>query len=323
MIANPIPFSDLDSIPEYLRNLSTLVIALITPDGKVSDANRGFLFLAGTENFPPESLNAHGLFLNPGFTRLVEASAQYGKVYEGILNIGNIDVGTQHSIHGTVYRLENRLLVVGEPNIIELERLNAMVIDLNDEMAEMQRSLVRYNNELKHNEARIRELMLTDPLTGLANRRHLSDVLEQNIERSRRHNRPLSVIMMDIDHFKLVNDNYGHDVGDDVIRMTANCLRDGIRTNDLASRFGGEEFVALLEGCPLEDALHLAERIRECISLQVVPPIPHSITTSFGVAELGQMETALSLLKRADQALYFSKQHGRNRVSTAPPLEGG
>lgn len=318
MSAQPVPLRDLQGIPEYLRNLSTLAIARIALDGEVMDTNRGFLLLAGLDTTPAVSWNARDLFANPVFSQLTNTHPPENDliVYQGILNIGDPDKVIR-SIHGTVYRLTDSLLMVGEHDIQELERLNAMVLGLNEEMAELHRNLVRSNNELKRNEARIRELMLTDPLTGLANRRRLNESLEQGIGRSHRHGRPLSVLMADIDHFKKVNDTYGHDVGDEVIRIMANCLRGGIRTNDLAARFGGEEFIVLLEECSLDDAVQLAERIRKNISEQSLPAMQHSITASLGVAELGPDETAASLLKRVDQALYFSKEHGRNRVSIA------
>ncbi|MBZ0104834.1 MAG: GGDEF domain-containing protein [Sulfuricella denitrificans] len=235
------PVLDLHGIPEYLRNLSTLVFAWIAPDGTIIDANRGFLLQAGLDTPPPEAWNARDLFVNPAFSHLTGtiSSAHGSIIYQGILNIGDHNAVAVHSVHGTVYRLPDRLLIVGEPDILALEHLNAMVLSLNDEMAEMHRNLVRNNNELKRNEARIRELMLTDPLTGLANRRRLNESLAQGIGRCQRHDRPMSVLMADIDHFKKVNDTYGHDVGDEVIRMMANCLRDGIRANDLAARFGG------------------------------------------------------------------------------------
>lgn len=320
MNSHPFPFSDLHDVPEYLKSLSTLAIARIALDGNIIDTNRGFLLLVGLDTPPSETLNARDLFVNPAFSQLAGTYSPENDliIYQGILNIGDPDK-TIRSVHGTVYRLADSLLIVGEHDIQELERLNAMVLSLNEEMAELHRNLVRSNNELKRNEAKIRELMLTDPLTGLANRRRLNESLAQGIGRSHRHGRPLSILMADIDHFKNVNDSYGHDVGDEVIRMMANCLRDGIRTNDLAARFGGEEFIVLLEECSLDDAVQLAERIRKNISDQVLPSMEKSVTASFGVAELRPEETPLSLLKRVDQALYASKEHGRNRVSRAAP----
>lgn len=311
---------DLYHIPEYLRNLSALAIARIALDGTVIDLNRGFSLLAGLDKPLSETGNVRDLLIKPDFSHLAGTHFPENDelIYQGILNIGDPDKAIR-SVHGAVYRLADSLLIVGEHDIQELERLNEMVISLNEEMAEMHRNLVRSNNELKRNEARIRELMLTDPLTGLANRRRLNESLEQGIGRSHRHGRPLSILMADIDHFKRVNDTYGHDVGDEVIKMMANCLRTGIRTNDLAARFGGEEFIVLLEECALDDAHELAERIRKSISDQVIPSMGKPITASFGVAELGPEETALSLLKRVDQALYASKEHGRNRVSKAAP----
>lgn len=304
-----------EAIPDYLRNLSALSIALIGEDGAVIDANRGFILLVGASRPISESWNAAGLFLNPVFSQLAGVVVTQGCVYQGILNMGSLD-GVCRSVHGAVYRVGKRLLIVAEPDILELERLNATVIDLNDELAEMHRESVRSNRALKQNEAKIRELMLTDPLTGLANRRRLSDRLEEEMLRFQRYGRPLCLVMADIDHFKRINDTYGHDVGDDVIRMIASSLQEGIRKIDLAARFGGEEFVVIMPDCVAGDAIKVAECVRSCVEATKVAPVEHVITASFGVAEFrGVGDSAQALFKRADQALYAAKEGGRNRVA--------
>ena len=134
--------------------------------------------------------------------------------------------------------------------------------------------------------------------------------------------RPLSLMMMDMDHFKLVNDNYGHDSGDKVLQQLAKLLQVEVRTADLSARFGGEEFVIVMPGTKMEDAIETAERIRNRIATTPFE-IPHEVgtinkTASFGISTLNPMgDTGKDLLKRADTALYDAKESGRNKVLTA------
>jgi len=161
-------------------------------------------------------------------------------------------------------------------------------------------------------------LASTDSLTGLHNRRHFIEMSKREFGRARRYQRPLTAIMMDIDHFKQVNDTYGHAVGDQALQIVAERLRKTVRDIDILGRYGGEEFAALLLETDLDEARIVAERLRQCAA---EPPIniegsTLTITISVGVASLDKGYTGLdTLLVRADQALYIAKQAGRNRVS--------
>lgn len=161
----------------------------------------------------------------------------------------------------------------------------------------------------------------TDPLTGLRNRTALSNDFQRAWEFAKRHRKPLSAIMADIDYFKRINDEHGHDRGDQVLRQVAACLKETTRACDFVFRFGGEEFLILLGDTDIDGALQLAERIRgtleNCV-LQSECGHPVRITASLGVAVFDERdETKEALLKRADQALYRAKNLGRNRVETA------
>lgn len=149
----------------------------------------------------------------------------------------------------------------------------------------------------------------TDPLTGLWNRRFVEERLAQEARADRR----TSVILLDIDHFKLVNDTYGHDVGDVVLRTAAQLFVGGVRTSDEVCRWGGEEFIVLCPGAPEPEAVQIAERLRECVAASEIPDLGRAVTVSAGVAELAPGATAHTL-RRADQALYAAKRQGRNRV---------
>lgn len=157
----------------------------------------------------------------------------------------------------------------------------------------------------------------TDGMTGLTNHRTFKELAELALARARRSGRPLSLIMTDIDHFKSVNDTHGHAVGDDVIRGVANVLATSRRDVDLAARYGGEEFAVLLEDTDIEDAVQLAERLRERVGALQFDGAhgPFSVTLSLGVAPLAPTTMTLAeLVDAADQALYGAKRAGRNQV---------
>jgi diguanylate cyclase (GGDEF)-like protein len=170
--------------------------------------------------------------------------------------------------------------------------------------------------KLQQSEAHIRELMLTDPLTGVANRRHLDNRLAMELSRQVRYSEPLSVIMTDIDWFKRVNDTYGHTVGDTVLKAFADHLGKSLRTSDFVARYGGEEFVLLLPNTTIEEAAALAERIREATKRIRFEQPELSMTASFGVTTAHPGEGLSEVLSRADEAMYQSKSNGRDRVST-------
>ena len=166
--------------------------------------------------------------------------------------------------------------------------------------------------------AKVQSMAITDDLTGLFNRRKFYDYAAQEFERSRRYQRPLSVIMMDIDHFKRVNDTYGHAIGDQVLQGWARVIKSSLRQVDILARYGGEEFVILLPETPIDEALRTAERLRISASDATLPTRVGnmSVTISLGVVNLDDSCRNLEeLLDRSDQALYASKRTGRNRVS--------
>ena len=177
-------------------------------------------------------------------------------------------------------------------------------------------------DELREKNDLLETLSVTDVLTGLANRRRLMTRLEEEVARARRYKTPLSVVMMDIDHFKQVNDVHGHAMGDEVLRNIGTMLKAGVRTTDLAARYGGEELTLVLPHTDIPAALQVAENMRERFA-----DLEHRLdgvtvkkTVSMGVASRdgqGDMPSAEDLLKHADEALYRAKQGGRNRVEVA------
>ena len=165
-----------------------------------------------------------------------------------------------------------------------------------------------------------RYLALTDPLTTLLNRRAFTDAMNREIHRTARHGGPLSLLLLDIDHFKSVNDTHGHDAGDSVLKGVAATLQRLARSSDLVGRWGGEEFVVGLVHSAEAGARIAAERLRHAISAS---PFPHpggaplAVTASIGAATLApQGDTLEGMVARADRAMYLAKGRGRNRVET-------
>jgi len=176
----------------------------------------------------------------------------------------------------------------------------------------------RYGDFLREKLDHNLEMAVTDPLTGLHNRRYMNGQLDALVARANRGGDPVAVLVLDIDHFKAVNDSLGHDAGDEVLREFSVRLATNVRAVDLPCRFGGEEFVVVMPGTTLEDAHRIAERIRRDVgasAFRILGGEPLSITVSVGVAAtMGADDTPASLLKRADEGVYEAKKAGRNRV---------
>ncbi|MGH7273337.1 MAG: GGDEF domain-containing protein, partial [Nitrospiria bacterium] len=166
----------------------------------------------------------------------------------------------------------------------------------------------------------LKKISITDSLTGLLNRRYFQERLAEELERSKRHKLPLSLIIMDIDDFKHFNDRYGHLAGDEALRTAARSLRNSIRTIDVAARYGGEEFTVILPQTTKQDAMVIAERFcREIENVNFHPETfqqaPTKLTVSLGLASYPDDATQLhDLIKLADTALYAAKAKGKNRV---------
>ncbi|MAL97076.1 MAG: hypothetical protein CL583_01375 [Alteromonadaceae bacterium] len=204
----------------------------------------------------------------------------------------------------------------------------AQLIENQRETNESLDRLVRERtDELENANALLHEISRTDALTQLSNRRHFDESLEIEFKRAFREKLPLSVLLMDIDNFKMINDRYGHPFGDLCLVKAADFIRASIRRPpDLAARYGGEEFIVLLPNTDVSGALNIATRILEKFNASVVEDegVEACITVSIGVAALtpGAAESAASLLKKADTLLYQAKANGRNRIETGFDAEG-
>jgi diguanylate cyclase (GGDEF)-like protein/PAS domain S-box-containing protein len=214
---------------------------------------------------------------------------------------------------------DRELMVNASPILDGNGKLRGCMVSLQD-VTELHRAMHKIEAQNKT----LHHLANYDQLTGMYNRRAFFEKGERSFDEYKESQKPLACIMCDIDHFKLINDNHGHGAGDEGIRAVTMILRDAIRSSDMAGRYGGEEFCIVLPGANEEIALRVSERIRSQIETEAgkgVTSVPDlKITSSFGIAMLNPENATLSdLIDQADQALYVSKEGGRNRVSVYSP----
>jgi diguanylate cyclase len=216
--------------------------------------------------------------------------------------------------------VDAKLLI--ENLVSELAKATARAAKLEANFAEKSRELDTIRDSLNKSEERAR----TDALTGLPNRRALEEFFRLAQIGAMEKDEPLSVLLIDIDHFKKFNDNFGHGVGDQVLRLVAKALRDLVRGNDLPARYGGEELIAVLPQTDLDTCGSVAERIRRSIAdcqftRRSTGEILPQITVSIGIGQFQYGETMADLIDRCDRALYLAKKAGRNRVVSELDLE--
>jgi len=218
------------------------------------------------------------------------------------------------------YQLQEQVIDVNDTLTIK----NAFAIDISLQK-EAQGDLIKTNvklslqsNELKEAHQELKELSNRDPMTNLYNRRYLSEVSNELFLLAKRNDSSLSVLMIDIDKFKHINDSYGHDIGDEVIKLLASTLTKSLRESDIVARLGGEEFIIILPETNLQDATNKAEEIRktvESLTYSIDSAKKREFTISIGVSRYNKTDISFeSLVKNADKALYEAKEKGRNRV---------
>lgn len=206
---------------------------------------------------------------------------------------------------------------------IENTKLGKLTINRRKRYSEEEISIVEFmastlvfplKNALQYQEALANAL--TDSLTGMGNKRALQASLHREAERAVRHKTPLTTIMLDVDHFKLINDKHGHSCGDAVLEQLATLIKDNFRKSDLCFRYGGEEFILLLDDTDIDQAKYTAERLRQTIEKHLFEhqKVNLIVTASFGCAEFEAGEALQDFINRADKALYAAKRTGRNQV---------
>ena len=210
-------------------------------------------------------------------------------------------------------RTSHRMLL----RMFEAEQKNASLIS---ELKAYRLKLERENEELGTSLRNVSEAALRDPLTGAFNRHYLSTIAQPLAERVRERNEAITVGMIDVDHFKRINDRFGHSFGDEVLKAVVTQLTGRLRDGDSLARFGGEEFVVILRGCEVNRARRVAEALRHNVaSLQIdTRSGPLMVTASIGLARWSAKEDITQVMQRADRAMYGAKQAGRDRVEIDP-----
>lgn len=215
--------------------------------------------------------------------------------------------------HTCSYNLEIQGSTLGEIVFTRRHRFNEAEMESLEYM--LSAALYALRNATEYQRAI--QMAQFDPLTGVHNRHCYEDVVSQEMNRSRRHGSPLTMMVIDLDHFKRVNDTYGHSDGDRVLQATAQRIAAELRNSDHLYRFGGEEFVVLLTDTALEDANRVVDRIHQSIASSAIEGSQGkaiSVTASIGITEFDQHDSQHSLFDRADKALYTAKREGRNMV---------
>ncbi len=324
--------------PGEHRLANTLHAQVITPHGaRIIDAfydelmarPETALFLDGGRKVPRLKVT-HADYLDT--LGIAFDSADY---FEHRLRVGmaHAHIGMPLSLYVAAYRLLEDLIIDHFPAALfrppqtglDLLRFLGRIIKLDMSLAietyhqSQIQDLIRSVHSLADEKERLSREVREDSLTALASRRHLEAVLANEVAVARRSGQPLCVAMADLDHFKHVNDELGHLVGDKVLKEVGRRLEAAVRGHDIVGRYGGEEFLLVLPSSTLETGRQVAERVRERIHSEPVQADGHRIpvTISLGVAALADEETPESLLARADEALYAAKQAGRNRVVAA------
>ncbi len=262
-------------------------------------------------------------------THMAEISRVLFQVLEGVAQAGDgmcdfgqvletqLEVLKTSSARDEIRNITRKMTKVTEKAITSNRQLQ-------DNLQQAQRESEKLRREL----VQVKEEANTDGLTGLNNRKAFNSALAGSTEQAAGDGNPLSLVLFDIDHFKRINDNYGHPIGDEVIRRVAAAVRKQVRGTDVAARYGGEEFAVLLPNTDLAGALRVAVTIHRAVGTLVLvlkasqKRLP-SVTVSAGVASLREEDCADDLVERTDQALYFAKRTGRNRVISERQLGAG
>lgn len=296
-------------VPSWANALDSIALAVVDETGKLVDSNQGFLALFAQ--------GEAAMLAKPDMAslRAAEKSAD-GLVYAGAIVLST-SRGDWEGLPGKIYRIGSQLLIAAEPAASAYRQLNAEVGRLSRELEEAQRNLNRRNQALQTALESIEVLKRQDTLTGLANRQSLDERISQEISRWERYRRPLGLILMEMDDFGGVNEGYGREAGDELLRHVATILNQTIRGTDMVARYGGLEFAVLLPETNEMGSLIVAERLRMELESQIILPMVRPLTASFGVAMLLPGEERQEFCARAGRAVGYSKKNGRNCVTMA------
>lgn len=295
-------------IQPWLTFTRTLV-ALVGPDSSLLSCNSAF---DNIRSSLPATENLNEIFIS--FEQVLQAAQENEKTHQICVELVARQSGAKFNCL-LVPLPDKKFLFFAEAVHQSKDEFNQLA----DELQKNKRALNLKAIELQAVLDQVDEIAHTDPLTYISNRRQIVGNLQRETAHSERYHDPLTIFMVDIDHFKNINDSYGHQAGDEVLRLLANELREGIRLADYVGRYGGEEFLILLPDTKLEAAIDLANRLLELVRALEIEFNGKilKVTISIGIAQYCPgKENWEGVLQRADQALYLSKNNGRNCWST-------
>ncbi len=292
-------------LPQVLEIIGHGVM-VVDPEGRIEYWNRWMSEATGVERDAAEGRTVYELF--PGMREKA-----FRRNLKSVIAFGNLAFFSQ-KVHGALFPMP---CAPGSPEGFAVMQQSCRMGPLRHE-GSITRAFVVVEDvtEAVSNERRLAEVAVRDGLTGAYNRRWFDRRMEDEIERARRYGRGPGLAILDIDHFKLLNDQEGHQFGDEVLKLVASRCAEALRSTDSLSRYGGEEFCIVLPETPLEQCAALAERLRDACAESPVAHrgVERSLTVSLGVAAWREGDDPGALLGRADAALYAAKRAGRNRV---------
>lgn len=303
---------------EYRQIFDTISIGLIVLDldFKIVSWNRWMELHTG---FKEEAIKGQSIYtFYPNLSK-----GSFNKIIKSVIAFGNYASYSQ--------KLHKYLIPLKNPHGSKLQlpymQQNCTFGPLRDQDNKIDGVYITINDvtDVVVYEQKLVKMTKEDGLTGLYNRRYLDRRLAEELERSCRYGSTLSLMILDIDFFKNINDTHGHLCGDHTLRQFSKLLQKLVRNTDILGRYGGEEFCCILPGTPLKQAITLAERCRHHVEQTVIVSTDHHIklTTSVGITESIQGDSVSSLIKRADDALYLAKRRGRNQVVSSPEVTTG
>ena len=297
----------------YLEELTNDIIVVFDRDRKALRCNKRFLSLSdlGEDELKGKKMGDLFQLGEVDLTHLPKENS-HQKTHMRVSD--SLAGGSSYTFTVYLFNTGNYYYLIGKERGVEDREILEKISLLNNELSNKTRELTKKNKELEKANRKIEELSKTDPLTNLANRRRFMDYFQKMLAQAKRHSCPLSLIMIDLDKFKNINDTYGHSVGDQVLSTLGNLLEGETREEDLAARIGGEEFAVLLNQTDIEQARSYAERIRRKVSELELEDVPSQISASLGISCRRKGDTTESIMKRADSALYEAKEAGRNKV---------
>jgi len=292
---------------ELIATYGTDMVSIHSADGKFVFVSKNSEPLFGWAQADLIGRSAYEFHHEEDLKRIAEDHATHGVNHDTNLSVKYRLRTKKGSYRWVETRSNTHLTEQGVNDIICITR------DVNDQHLAQERAL-----EAEKTLARqMAKMALTDELTDLANRRAAEIRISEEIERAERFKQPLSILLLDLDYFKRINDNYGHGVGDDVLRAVSQALSQTVRPYDLACRWGGEEFLVILSNCNEEQALETGERVGAAVRALNLDPVGR-VTVSGGVAEYRHGEHYAAMVERADAGLYAAKEAGRDRIEKIP-----